>query len=97
MLKILRKKKIGILGLAFKAETDDVRDSLSIKLINYLKKKKIKFYATDPYVKLNFNQEIEKVIKKSDILVIATPHKIYKKIKIPSNKIIIDVWNIVKK
>ena len=38
----LKKKIIGILGLSFKAETDDLRDSLSIKLLKYLKSKKIK-------------------------------------------------------
>ncbi len=96
-IKNLKKKKIGILGLAFKAETDDIRDSLSIKLVNYLKKRKIKFYATDPYVKLKYNQEIKEVIKHSDILVVATPHKIYKKLKIPNNKFLIDIWNIITK
>ena len=35
----LKNKTVGVLGMAFKAETDDIRDSLSIKLINYLKKK----------------------------------------------------------
>ena len=36
----LRKKTIGLLGLAFKAETDDIRDSLAIELKNILKLKK---------------------------------------------------------
>ena len=36
--------------MAFKAETDDIRDSLSIKLINY-KKKRIKYLYSDPYYK----------------------------------------------
>ena len=37
----LKKKIVGILGLSFKAENDDIRDSLSIKLLKYLKSKKI--------------------------------------------------------
>ena len=45
----LKKIKIGILGLAFKAETDDIRDSLSIKMIKLLKNKKIKFLQSDEY------------------------------------------------
>ena len=36
----LKRKTIGLLGLTFKADCDDIRDSLAIKLLNYLKKKK---------------------------------------------------------
>ena len=36
-IKNYKYKKIGILGLAFKGETDDIRDSLAIKLLNKLK------------------------------------------------------------
>ena len=38
----LRKKTVGVLGLTFKSDTDDIRDSLAIKLIKQLKLKKIK-------------------------------------------------------
>ena len=92
-----KQKKIGILGLAFKAEIDDTRDSLSIKLINYLKSKKIKFLASDPYVNSKYNYNIQEVIKKSNLIIVATPHKVYKKLKVPKNKIIIDIWNILSK
>ena len=37
----LKKKNIGILGMAFKSDIDDTRDSLSIDLWKYLKKKKL--------------------------------------------------------
>ena len=33
-------KTVGLLGLTFKAESDDIRDSLAIKLLNSLKRKK---------------------------------------------------------
>ena len=36
----LKKKTVGILGLSFKAENDDIRDSLSVKLLQTLKSKK---------------------------------------------------------
>ena len=45
--KNIIKKIKSILGLAFKAETDDIRDSLSIKMIELLKK--IKFLQSDEY------------------------------------------------
>ena len=47
----LRKKTIGLLGLAFKAETDDVRDSLAIELWKILKAKKLKTLVSDEYYK----------------------------------------------
>ncbi len=93
----LKNKKIGILGMAFKAETDDTRDSLSIKLINYLRKRKLKFYSSDPYVNSREIISLKSLISKSDIIVVATPHLQYKKLRLPKNKIIIDVWGITKK
>tara|TARA_B100000700_G_scaffold323977_1_gene429008 strand:+ start:3847 stop:5022 length:1176 start_codon:yes stop_codon:yes gene_type:complete len=92
----LKKKVIGILGLAFKAETDDIRDSLSIKLINYLKKNKFKFLQSDEYYKNQFTIKKELLIKKSDIIIIAAPHERYKKINFPKNKIVVDIWGIKK-
>ena len=47
----LRKKVVGVLGLTFKGETDDVRDSLAIKLIKILKARKIKTLQSDEYFK----------------------------------------------
>ena len=93
----LRKKTVGVLGLSFKAENDDIRDSLSIKLLQHLKSKKIRTLQSDEYYKdkQNINKNI--LIKRSDIIIIGTPHKAYKKLKIGSNKILIDVWGINKK
>ena len=93
----LSKKTVGVLGLSFKAENDDIRDSLSIKLLKFLKSKKIKTLQSDEYYKdkQNINKNI--LIKKSDIIIVGTPHKAYKKLKIKRNKILIDIWGIVNK
>jgi|TARA_B110000003_G_scaffold268831_1_gene298961 UDP-N-acetyl-D-mannosaminuronic acid dehydrogenase len=92
----LKKKSIGILGLAFKAETDDIRDSLAIKLVKYLKKNKLKVFQSDEYYKNQFTVKKELLIKKSDIIIIAAPHENYKKIKFPKKKIVVDIWGIKK-
>ena len=93
----LKKKTIGILGLSFKAETDDLRDSLSIKLLKYLKSKKIKTLQSDEYYKDKENVDKKILIKKSDIIILSTPHKAYKKLKIKKNKIVVDIWGITKR
>ena len=34
----------------------------------------------------------KKLIEKSDIIIVSTPHSSYKKIKIPKKKLLIDIW-----
>ena len=93
----LKNKTIGVMGMAFKADTDDIRDSLSLKLIKYLKKRKIKYLYSDPYYKDEKITNEKILIKKSDFIIVTVPHKNYKKTKIPKNKKVIDIWNIIPK
>lgn len=93
----LKNKTVGVLGMAFKAETDDIRDSLSIKLINYLKKKGVKYLYSDPYYKDKKITSEKNLVKNSDFIIVTVPHKKYKKIKIPKKKKVIDIWNILPK
>ena len=93
----LKKKTIGILGLTFKAETDDIRDSLSIKLLKYLKSKNIKTLQSDEYYKNRNNIDKNTLIKKSDIIILSTPHQAYKKLKINKNKILVDIWGLTNR
>lgn len=93
----LKKKRIGILGVTFKPESDDIRDSLSIKLIKIFKSKKIKVFYSDKYFKNNDSLNVSTLIKKSDIIIIGTEHKIYKKIKFPKEKIVVDIGGFLEK
>lgn len=90
----LSKLKVGILGAAFKGESDDIRSSLSYKLKKILDFKTSKVLMTDPFVSVDPNLvSLEETIKESDILVLAAPHNAYK--QIVTDKPIIDIWNLM--
>jgi UDP-N-acetyl-D-mannosaminuronic acid dehydrogenase len=90
----LTKKNVGVLGMAFKSESDDIRESLSYKLKKILDIKAKCFYCSDPYVKdSRFIGETE-LIEKCDIIIIGAPHKMYKTLNF-KDKIVVDVWNVI--
>jgi len=61
VLKDLRGKKIAVLGLSFKPETDDMREAPSIYIINGLKKLGARVLAYDPVSELKAKQKIKGV------------------------------------
>ena len=52
---------------------------------------------SDEYYRDEKNVDKNTLIKKSDIIIIATPHKAYKKLKISKTKILVDIWGLAKK
>lgn len=91
----LAGKSVGILGMAFKAESDDPRSSLSYKLKKLLRLHAREVLTTDPYV--NNDQELvplDEVLEKCDLFFLATPHKIYRSLDL-RGKPVIDIWNIL--
>lgn len=85
--------KIGLLGMAFKGESDDNRSSLAYKLKRILKFKSAGVLTSDPYVKNDAELVSEKrVLEESDLLIISAPHNRYK--DLVSDKPIIDIWNL---
>ena len=87
----------GILGMAFKAESDDPRDSLSYKLRKLLALEAREVLCTDPYVPDPALVPLERVLAESDVLFVATPHKAYRQLPPQNGKIVIDVWNCLPK
>ena len=72
----LSEMTVGILGMAFKAESDDTRSSLSYKLKRLLRFRAARVLCTDPYAQHDEDLwPLDDVLAESDLLVIATPHK----------------------
>jgi len=104
----VKNKKISFLGVTFKANTDDMRDSSSLKLIPYLSRRgaQIKYYDPTGFKKefsklknVEFSQSIQDSIKGSDLIIIHTEWNDFKSInfrKYSKNKnlIIYDMRNI---
>ena len=90
----LSEKNVGILGMAFKSECDDIRSSLSYKLKNNLNRLCKNVFCSDPYVTEDKSlYDLNYTIKNSDIIIIGAPHKIYKKLNF-KNKKVIDIWGM---
>ena len=89
----LKKKTIGLLGMAFKADSDDTRSSLSYKLKKLLSFQAKEVLTTDPcVVDDEALMALEDVIAKSDIIILCAPHTTYRQLDI-KNKVLVDVWN----
>ena len=90
----LKELRVGILGAAFKGESDDIRSSLSYKLKKILEFKTKSVVMTDPYVTVDTNLvSLDQTLAESDVFIIGAPHKIYK--DLVTTKPIIDIWNLL--
>ncbi len=87
----LSGKTVGILGMAFKSESDDTRASLSYKLRKLLSWSGARVLATDPYVQDDRLVTLECVLKESDVLILGAPHKAYRSLAV-GGKDVVDVW-----
>src|SRR5690349_21244929 len=74
----LRERKVAVLGLAFKRDTDDERDSLSHKLIRLLERELADVAVHDPIVATPTGS-LEEAIGDADVVVVATNHSAFSK------------------
>jgi UDP-N-acetyl-D-mannosaminuronic acid dehydrogenase len=87
----LRGHTVGILGMAFKAESDDKRASLSYKLRKLLAWAGARVLCTDPYVQDDRLVPLETVLAEADTLVVGAPHRAYRDLDVDGRDVV-DVW-----
>src|SRR6185312_7689970 len=92
----IAKTTVGLLGMAFKAESDDTRASLSYKFKNVLAGQARAVLTTDPFVTTDPGlKPLDEVIAKSDVLILCAPHAAYKQADF-KGKPVFDVWGELK-
>jgi UDP-N-acetyl-D-mannosaminuronic acid dehydrogenase len=82
---------VGILGMAFKEDSDDIRSSLSYKLKRILRFKAKDVVCADPYVTVDPDLiPLDEVVRRADILIVAAPHADYR--DLTTDVPIVDIW-----
>lgn len=88
----LSQLTVGLLGMAFKPEVDDIRSSLSYKLKRTLMMHAREVLTSDPFVQCDPDlKPLHEVVERSDVLILATPHSAYKELDL-RGKPVFDVW-----
>ncbi len=91
----LARAKVGILAMAFKADIDDIRDSLSYKLGKILR-----FYAAE----VSYSDEFavdptfiskEALVQRCPVVIVGVPHSAYRGLAVPAGATVVDLWNVI--
>lgn len=93
----LTATSVGILGMAFKAESDDVRSSLSYKVRRLLQLRAREVLCTDPYVTTDTDLlPLAEVLDRAELLVLGAPHRAYLELDLADDeRPVVDVWGVL--
>jgi len=93
----LREKTVAILGMGYKANIDDKRDSLAYKLKTKLEVECGRVLCSDVYIREDGFVAPGQAVSAADIIILGAPHDEYRSLQIPPGKVLVDVWNFFKK
>jgi UDP-N-acetyl-D-mannosaminuronic acid dehydrogenase len=91
----LRDRKIAVLGLTFKRDSDDLRDSLSFKLVRLLERELAHVARHDPHVSAG-SDPLEAALDGAEAVVVATNHSGFEDLlgRLPDGVLLVDPWNV---
>jgi UDP-N-acetyl-D-mannosaminuronic acid dehydrogenase len=91
----LRDLKVAVLGLTFKRDSDDVRESLSYKVVRMLERELAHVARHDPHVP-DESEPLEAALEGADAVVIATNHSEFSDLleRLPEGTLLVDPWNV---
>ena len=93
----LSQARVGVLGMAFKANADDIRDSLSYKLVKILRFHGVTTVCSDEFVKDPSFVSKEDLLTSCPIVIVGVPHSAYRGLEVPQLTLLIDPWNVVRR
>jgi UDP-N-acetyl-D-mannosaminuronic acid dehydrogenase len=91
----LASQTVGILGMAFKGDSDDTRDSLAFKLRKILRLRCRRVLCTDPHVRAGDLASLETVLAESDVLVVGACHAEYRDLE--PRQPVVDVFGFMRR
>jgi UDP-N-acetyl-D-mannosaminuronic acid dehydrogenase len=91
----LRDRKIAVLGLTFKRDSDDLRDSLSLKLVRLLERELAHVARHDPHVSAG-SDPLDAALEGAEAVVVATNHSGFEDLlaRLPDGVLLVDPWNV---
>lgn len=91
----LAGKRIGILGMAFKADVDDNRDSLSYKLGKILRFHGAEVIYSDEFVSDPTFVSRDELLARAEVVIVGVPHSAYRDLAVPPGVEVIDTWGVL--
>jgi len=96
----LHSRKVAVLGLTFKRDTDDERDSLSPKLIRLLERELADVAVCDPHAP-SPTQPLAQAVRDADVVIVATNHSDFERAEVlqtiaahaTPECLLVDPWN----